>query len=122
MENTLKNEKGFVAIIFIGIICLGLIIFGIYCSFIEYQNEETVEIVVKDKYIKRYNDTDTYLVVSEDNETYKITDLLFKGKFNSTDLYNQLEIGKKFKITTTGVRLEYFSMYKNINKIEEINN
>lgn len=122
MESILKSEKGFIATIFLGIICLGLIIFGIYCCFIEYQNEETVEIVVKDKYIKRYYDSDTYLVVSENNETYKITDLLFKGKFNSTDLYNQLEIGKKYKITTTGVRLQYFNMYKNINKIEEINN
>ena len=121
----MKNECGVVEAIitiFVGIFILGLIGFMVYCSTIEYQNEETIEIVVKDKYIKRSGDTDLYLVVSEDNETYKISDLLFKGKFNSTDLYNQLEIGKKYRITTTGIRLQYFSMYKNINKIEEINN
>ena len=120
----LKNEKGAVEIvvaIISGIIILGILGFVIYCSTIDYQNEETIEITVKDKYIKRYNDSDTYLVVSEDGETYKIEDLLFKGKFNSTDLYNQLDIGKTYKITTTGIRLQYFSMYKNINKIEKVN-
>ncbi len=119
----LKNEKGAIEIvvgIIVGVIILGLIGMFVYFATIEYQNEETVEIVVKDKYIKRYSDEDTYLVVSEDGETYKIEDLLFKGKFNSTDLYNQLDIGKTYKITTTGIRLQYFSMYKNINKIEKV--
>lgn len=121
----MKNESGVIGVIitiFLGILVLGFIGFAIYCSTVEYQNEETIEIVVKDKYIKRSGNTDLYLVVSEDNETYKIEDLLFKGKFNSTDLYNQLEIGKKYRITTTGIRLQYFSMYKNINKIEAIDN
>ena len=121
----MKNEKGAIEIvvgIILGIIILGILGFGIYCATIDYQNEETIEITIKDKYIKRYNDSDTYLVVGENGETYKIEDLLFKGKFNSTDLYNQLDIGETYKITITGIRLQYFSMYKNINKIEKINN
>ncbi len=120
----LKNEKGNIEIIIAtitGIIILGLIGICIYFCTIDYQNEETIEIAVKDKYIKRSGDTDLYLVVSDKGETYKISDLLFKGKFNSTDLYNQLDINNKYKITITGVRLQYFSMYKNINKIESIN-
>jgi len=44
--------------------------------------------------------------------------LFFKGKFNSTDLYNQLEPDKKYKIETTGNRIQFFSLYPNINKIE----
>lgn len=121
----MKSEKGAVEIVIAiisGIIILGILGFGIYCATIDYQNEETIEITIKDKYIKKYNNNDTYLVVSENGETYKIEDLLFKGKFNSTDLYNQLDIGKTYKITITGIRLQYFSMYKNINKIEKINN
>lgn len=119
----LRKEKGAIEIaagVIIGAIILGLIGAVIYFTTIEYQNEQTLEITIKDKYIKKYSDSDTYLVVSEDGETYKITDLLFKGKFNSTDLYNQLDIGKTYKITTTGIRLQYFSMYKNINKIEKV--
>ncbi len=119
----MKSEKGnseiIVGVIF-GIIILGLIGFVIYIGTIDYQNEETIEITVKDKYIKRSGDDDLYLIAGDNGETYKIEDLLWKGKFNSTDLYNQLTVGEKYKITVTGIRLQYFSMYKNINKIEEI--
>lgn len=119
----MKNEKGVIGIvisIIIGAIIIGLIGVAVYFATIEYQNEETIEITVKDKYIKRSGDSDIYLIASEEGETYKITDLLFKGKFNSTDLYNELTIGEKYKVTITGIRLQYFSMYKNINKIEKV--
>ncbi len=123
MRNNLKSEKGFIEVIVgfvVGAIILGLIGGFIYFATIEYQNEETIEITVKDKYVKRDGKVDIYLVASEAGDTYKITDLLWKGKFNSTDLYNQLTVGEKYKVTVTGVRLQYFSMYKNINKIEKI--
>lgn len=119
----MKSETGAIEIVFsiiVVIIILGIIGVAIYFETVEYQNEETIEITVKDKYIKRNGDTDLYLVATEEGETYKISDLLFKGKFNSTDLYNQLEIGKTYKVEITGVRIQFFSMYKNINKIEEI--
>ncbi len=119
----MKNQKGNVLVGFI-VVAIILAIVGtfVYFSTIEYQNEETIEITVKDKYIKRDGESDIYLVASEAGDTYKITDLLWKGKFNSTDIYNQLTIGEKYKVTVTGVRLQYFSMYKNINKIEQVNN
>lgn len=44
---------------------------------------------------------------------------MFKGKFNSTDIYNALEIGKTYKVETSGKRIHFFSMYPNINKIIE---
>lgn len=119
----LRKENGDIEVVFsiiIGILILGFIGIAIYFSTVEYQNEETIEITVKDKYIKRSVDDDLYLVAGDNGETYKIEDLIWKGKFNSTDLYNQLEIGSKYKITATGIRLQYFSMYKNINKIEKI--
>lgn len=117
----MKNQKGNVLVGFIvGAIILAIVGTFVYFVTIEYQNEETIEITVKDKYVKRDGDSDIYLVASEAGDTYKITDLLWKGKFNSTDLYNQLSIGGKYKITVTGVRLQYFSMYKNINKIEQV--
>lgn len=125
MKNNFKSEKGFIDIVVgfvVGAIILGLVGVAIYFGTIEYQNEETIEIIVKDKYIKRSGETDLYLVVSNSGDTYKIEDLLWKGKFNSTDLYNQLDVGNKYKITITGVRLQYFSMYKNINKIEKLEN
>lgn len=91
-----------------------------FIAFIEYANNEVSEIVVKEKYIKRNGEEDRYIIVTENNDTYKITDLIFKGKFNSSDIYNQLEIGKKYKIKTSGYRIPFLSEFKNINKVEEI--
>ncbi len=82
-----------------------------------YCNHQELKIVVKDKYVK--GQSGTYMVVDEEGNTYQITDLLFKGKFNSSDLYSQLEIGKKYDIETTGYRIPFLSWYKNINKISE---
>ena len=106
-----------VILVIMAIIALG---FGIYkvCS-ISYSNPETIEIEVKDKFIKISGDVDKYMVVDTENNTYEITDLLFIGKFNSTDIYNQLEIGHKYKIEVTGIRNNFWSFYKNINKIIE---
>lgn len=115
-----KSFCEILVLVIVGSLILGVIGVSVYFATIEYQNEEIIKITVKDKYIKRNGDKDIYLVASETGDTYKITDLLWKGKFNSTDLYNQLTIGKTYKVTVTGIRLSYFSMYKNINKIEEI--
>jgi hypothetical protein len=56
-----------------------------------YLNNKEITITVNDKYIKRSGEQDIYLVVDENKNTYKITDLFFKFKFDSTDLYNKLE-------------------------------
>lgn len=83
-----------------------------------YGNQQTLRITVKDKYIKRSgSDTDKYLVVDSAGNTYQITDLMFLGKYNSTDLYNELDIGDTYEIITTGIRSGFWSLYPNINKI-----
>ena len=85
---------------------------------LDNQNNVSEEIIlVKDKWIKRAEKKDLYMIGTE-NEVFKIEDNLFIGKFNSSDLYNQIEIGKKYKIKTTGVRNNFMSLYRNINSIE----
>lgn len=91
----------------------------VYTEVIEYGNNQTIEITIKDKFIKNGEDSGKYLIVDTNNNTYQITDLMFKGKFNSTDIYNALEIGKTYKVETSGKRIHFFSMYPNINKIIE---
>ena len=123
----MKSEKASIGDVFVVIVTFLTIIIGIgsviFLNIQSYTNEQAIEITVKDKYIKNgsgKNSSSKYLVVDTENNTYQITDLLFKGKFNSTDLYNQLEVNKRYKIETIGNRMHYFSMYPNINKIEEI--
>lgn len=97
------------------IIIVGAIVIKI--ATIGYSNKEIIAIEVKDKYIKRDNKSDVYMVVDTDNNTYQITDLFFIGKFNSTDLYNELEIGQAYLVEITGVRNQFLSWYPNINNI-----
>ena len=99
-----------------GILLIGLLIFF---GSLGYQNEDIIECTIEDKWIKRRGKDDMYLVQC-DNEVYQITDLLFKGKFNSSDIYANLKVGNTYEITTTGYRFELFSMYKNINKYEKV--
>ena len=97
-----------------------IVLFIIFTTTIAYWNPKEFEITVKDKFIKNNDKSGIYLIVDENNNTYQITDLIFKGKFNSTDLYNQMEIGKKYKIETTGYRIHILSKYQNINKIYKL--
>ena len=118
----MKKENGISLVSLCATLIVIMIFVGIfYICFIGYFNKQNITITVKDKYIKNYKESSKYLIVDEENNTYQITDLLFKGKFNSTDIYNQLEEGKTYKIETTGYRIPIFSSYQNINKIELLN-
>lgn len=103
------------------LICLVLLIIIAlpFHLFFEYGNEQKTTCIVQEKWIKRYNDSDLYLVKC-DNEVYAITDLFFIGKFNSSDLYSNLKVNHKYKITTTSFRIPLLSSYKNINKLKEV--
>lgn len=117
------NNKGnvFVGIV-LTIIAIGIIgLLGYLSFYMTYGNEQTIECTVKDKWTKRTssNGSDLYLV-SCDDEVYEISDLMFKGKFDSANIYAGLEKGKKYKITVTGFRFGFFSMYQNINNYKEV--
>ena len=96
-----------------------ILLITVVLMFSEYLNNQEREITVVDKYIKRNGKADMYLVVDENKNTYKITDLFFKFKFNSTDLYNELEVGQTYNIKTSGFRIKILSQYPNVNKIEK---
>ena len=99
------------------IVLIFLILLPIGLTVIAYTNNQNIQITVKDKYIKNAKSDGKYLIVDTENNTYEITDLFFKGKFNSTDIYNQLEEGNTYEIEISGYRIPIFSMYPNINKI-----
>lgn len=116
----MKTIRNLILTIIIGIICIS-------CTrYFEYMNEQTIQCEVKDKWIKRPSSSNEELyLVNCGGITYKVSDLLWKGKFNSADIYGNLEIGKKYEITTSGYRWSYFSEYQNINSyklIEENSN
>ena len=101
------------------IILLVMLVGVIILMTIKYQNKQTIQCEVKEKWIKDVGNGQKYNVKC-DNTIYEISDLLFIGKFNSSDLYGELEAGKKYQIETTGYRIPFFSEYQNINKIEKV--
>lgn len=112
-------NKGNLVMVIIYIIVLIVIIIGMIGGIaLDYSNEKTIQVEIKDKYVK--GQEGLYIVIDTENNAYKITDLLFIGKFNSTDIYNELEIGHRYEITTTGYRIRFFSEYPNINEVKFI--
>lgn len=112
------NNKGSVIVELLAIvIIIGIIAVIAYFGFqFEYGNEREVICTVDEKWIKRASDEnkDLYLVSCGD-EVYKISDLFFKGKFDSSNIYANLKVNKKYKLTVSGYRFGYFSSYQNIN-------
>ena len=120
----MKSEKGYIAeiiaITLLVLIIIGIVAIAIWSVSVGYSNETVLEITVKEKYIKNNGESYKYMIVDTNNNAYQITDLIFKGKWNSTDIYNQLEIGNEYEIKTTGKRIPFFSMYPNINEIKKV--
>lgn len=100
-------------------IVISLIFLGWYMT-IPYQNPEITTITVQEKYVKNLKGLGKYMIIDTNNNTYEITDLIFKRKFNSSDLYAKLKEGKTYEVEITGSRIEWLSCYKNINAIKEV--
>lgn len=108
--------------VFTVLVVLGLIV-SIGFAIAQYFNENTYAVTVTDKQIKRYGESDKYLIfVKLDNGELKVfenTDSLVKLKFNSSDVFAQLEENKKYEFRVYGFRNRFLSMYENIIEVSE---
>ena len=80
---------------------------------------------VTDKTVKKKNQyNDLYLVFTENEqgemEVLEVSDSLIAGRFDSSDLYGRIEIGKKYRFKVAGTRNYFFSWYPNIYEAEEV--
>ncbi|TNE32767.1 MAG: DUF1523 family protein [Alphaproteobacteria bacterium] len=64
-----------------------------------------------------------YIVSTKDAsgkiEVFENTDAWLQGKFNSSDVQAELEVGKSYEADVYGWRLPFFSTYRNIVDVEE---
>lgn len=115
-----KSKVVIVVIVVIILVVLG----NMYTSF----NDHTYIATVTDKQriVKNNNgDVDSYyLIFCKDDEgnyyEFKNEDLFIRGKFKSSTVYNQLEIGETYKFTVVGLRVGWLSWYENIIKFEKV--
>ena len=110
------NKKGQEIIIGFGILVfLVLIITPIVLS---YSSAKEITITIKDKErIAEYEDG-KYLIFTE-NEVFENTDSFLFLKFDSSDVYNKLEVGSTYKVKVNWYRIKFLSNYRNILEILE---
>ena len=104
--------------VFAGSIFVVVILGGIALLLAPFVTSETVTIKVVDKerIVGRDGESSKYLVFTE-TEVFENTDCLVLGKFNSSDVYGQIEIGETYRVQVYGWRIPLLSMYRNIVKI-----
>jgi len=81
--------------------------------------QDYVEFVVIDKERVGKDSNSAYLIFTE-SETFENSDIFVLGKFDSSDIYGQIEEGKTYRATVCGYRVGFLSMYRNIVSIKEI--
>jgi hypothetical protein len=120
-SNSYSRSRNIVIVLFL-ILLFGGIGFG--CYEVNYGNERNFTATVTEKYIKRKNDHDVYMIVLQDVtgevQIVQNEDSLMLGKFNSSDVYGRLQVGHKYHIKTVGYRNNFFSMYPNLIVAEEV--
>lgn len=108
--------------LYIGIIIIVILCMLGSCS-VKESNERTVNVIVTDKGIKNYDNDSKYLIYckneNEEIQVYEITDSLFQGKFNSSDIYGSIEVGKEYTFVIRGTRIGLTSTYPNIVEVTE---
>ena len=116
---TMRKKIVFAAVAILALIaCIGSIILFNF-------NDHTVTVTVTDKERIAQNNDSRYLIyttMKDTGETLVLenTDNLLRLKFNSSDLYAELEEGKTYDVTVVCIRLGIFSWYENIIRIKEI--
>lgn len=78
-----------------------------------------VTATVSDKGTKRHDDNERYLIYTTEG-TFEITDSLFAGRFDSSDLYGKIEVGKTYQMYIAGERHPFLTMYPNLYEIKEV--
>lgn len=82
-------------------------------------NDTVVTATVEKKESVSSKDSHTYLFFT-DKGVFENDDNLLRGKWNSSDFYNEIKEGKTYKFTLIGWRVPFLSWYKNIIKYEEV--
>ena len=106
------------------VVLLGLIL-ALIGSF-EESNEQTTTVMVTDKAVKSYDRApDNYLIYgknveSGDTVVYEIKNSFTMGRYNSSEVYSQIEVGKTYRFVTRSYRVERLDTYPNIYGVTEV--
>lgn len=105
--------------IVISLLAILLIVFIIiFDVVVENCDRRDMVVTVTDKQVKTSSDHGKYLVYCKDSdgniEVLEIEDSFVQMRFDSSDEYAAIEIGKTYKFTVVGKRMYFLSKYPNI--------
>ncbi len=113
------NKKGGIIIGSITIVVILLVIAAkIVPIILSYSSVDIITITIKNKERISTSDDSYYLIFTED-EVFKNEDSTLHWKFDSSDVYNQLDIGETYKVKVNWYRIKVLSEYRNIISIED---
>lgn len=105
------------------------ILIGLMFTNMPYQwlTQRTLDnVLIKDKQISTETDADkngkvvsTYLIFT-DHGVFRNDDAGWFAKFDSSDFYGELDIGKRYRLKVYGWRIPILSMYPNIVRKKEL--
>ena len=101
--------------VIVGIIVVAVVIALIWLPFkFAYNNHDCVATVTD----KERHEDGYYLIFCEDMEgntkVFKDDDTLLRGKWNSSDMYQEIKIGETYLFHLNGYRSQFWSFYENI--------
>ena len=110
------KDKIITAVVIVAIagICLAIISFPYWTA-----DECTITVTDKDRVVKHRGDSvsSKYLVFTE-SETFENSDCFIRWKFNSSDIYGSLRVGKTYHVKVYGWRIPFLSKYRNIVRVD----
>lgn len=120
--NYMDKKPGCVAYLFV--IAILLLISGCSSLIMQKGNVETIEGVITDEYVKRYDDSDYFHIVitTDDGESHILQnkDALWWGKFDSADVQQDIVEGGRYRLTVAGWRVRFLSWFPNVVEYERL--
>jgi Protein of unknown function (DUF1523) len=83
------------------------------------------QVLVKDKQVttestRKENKVESTYLIYTDQGVFRNDDAGWFMKYNSSDVYGNLDVGKRYRFKVYGWRIPFFSMYPNLVRAEEV--
>lgn len=120
----MSKEGGYIGWILgvLGVIVIGFLIFAGVNSYENWIARTTTDVTftVTGKEVKSDGDDDSKYLIYTKGEVFEDTDAPHFNKYNSSDVYGELEIGKTYNCQVFGERDPRWSWYRNIVSCDEV--
>lgn len=115
-----RNERGDYEIAGAILVLILLLVFGGGYALAKNSHREVRTCTVVDKDRTRTENGSDMRIYTENCGVLQVSDTLFGGQFNSSDVYSQIKPQHTYKFTTAGWRVSFLSMFPNIINVEEV--